>query len=123
MNEPTKPRILLVDDEPDIIHLLSGILTREGYDIVTAPDGEEAIRLLDRERFDATLLDILMPKRNGMSVLKHIEKNHPSTKAIMLTGYANLEYSMEARKHGAVEFISKPYKLETVLSALDRALK
>lgn len=118
-----KHRLLVVDDEEDLRNLLGQILTTEGYDIVTAPDGEEAIRLLDRERFDATLLDILMPKRNGMAVLKHIQKNHPSTKAIMLTGYANLEYSMEARKHGAVEFISKPYKLETVLSALDRALK
>lgn len=123
MKEQTKPRILLVDDEPDIIQLLSQILSSEGYDILTAPDGDRAVEILDRERVDATLLDILMPNRNGMSVLRHIRDHHPTIKTIMLTGYIDLQYAMEAKKMGAVDYISKPYKLETILSTLERALK
>jgi len=117
-----KIRLLIVDDENDLRDLLSQILGSEGYEIVTACDGDEAIRILGEESFDAALLDILMPNRSGFEVLKHITKNHPATKSIMLTGYTDLKVAIEAKEKGAVEFISKPYKLETVLSTLQRVL-
>lgn len=123
MTETKRYRLLVVDDEEDLRIILNQVLTKEGYEIVTANDGDEAVRLLQEGTFDATLLDILMPHRNGMSVLKYITENHPSTKTIMLTGYADLERAMEAKKNGAADFISKPYKLQTILSTLERVLK
>ena len=63
-----------------------------------------------------------MPKRNGFEVLKHITQHHPRTKTVMLTGYTDLKSAVEAKQHGAVEFISKPYKLQSVIEALKRAL-
>lgn len=122
MNKTKQYRLLIVDDEVDLRNLLSEILRTEGYDIVTAPDGADAIRLLDREQFDATLLDIFMPRLNGISVLKYINENHPATKTIIVTGHPTLENALEAKRNGAVDFISKPYKLETILSTLERVL-
>jgi len=122
MREDKKHRLLIVDDEGDLRNLLSRVLSTEGYDIVTASDGSEAIDILGRESFDVALLDILMPRENGFTVLKHITEHHPGTKSIMLTAYNSLQSAIDSKKYGAAEFISKPYKLETVLSALRKAL-
>jgi DNA-binding NtrC family response regulator len=115
-------RLLIVDDENDLTDLLSQILGSEGYEIATAADGDEAIRILGDESFDAVLLDIMMPNRNGFEVLKYITKHHPATKTVMLTGYADLKSAVEAKQLGAVEYITKPYKLQTILSTLHRVL-
>ena len=115
--------LLVVDDEDDLRSLLSQFLNAEGYDTVTASDGAEAIQILEKQTFDAALLDILMPNQNGITVLKHITKNYPSTKSIILTGHADLHRATEARQNGAMDFITKPYKIETVLAALERALQ
>ncbi len=122
MTTPVKQRLLIVDDESDLRTLLGEILGMEGYEIVTASDGEEAIEILGTESFNAVLLDILMPNKDGFEVLKHITKNHPRTKSIMLTGYADLKSAVEAKRLGAAEFITKPYKLQTVLETLRRVL-
>jgi DNA-binding NtrC family response regulator len=117
-----KRRILIVDDEVDLRILLSEVLETAGYDVTTACDGLEAVAALERGAFDAALLDIQMPKMNGIQVLQHITMNYPGTKSIVLTGYSDLRYATESRKYGAVEFISKPYTLEDVLGALERYL-
>ena len=115
-------RILIVDDEDDLRELLSHVLSARGYEIQSAANGEEAILALKRESFDLALLDIQMPKINGIQVLRYINENAPSTRAIMLTGYADLKNAMEAREFGATDFISKPYKLDDILSTIQRAL-
>lgn len=117
-----KKRLLIVDDEADLRDLLSQILVSEGYEIDTAADGDEAIEMLGRGRYDAVLLDIMMPKRNGFEVLRHLTAHHPGTKSVMLTGYTDLKSAVEAKQLGAAEFITKPYKLQTVLSTLQRVL-
>ena len=115
-----KTRILIVDDESDLRNLLNHILTQAGYDVIEAEDGEVALNLLKKEKFDLAFLDIQMPNINGIQVLKHIQKNSPSTKAIMLTGYADLKNAMEAKEFGAHDFIGKPYKIEDILSTVRR---
>ncbi|MBI1807031.1 MAG: response regulator [Ignavibacteria bacterium] len=119
----SKLRILVVDDEDDLRNILSDVLEKTGYEIKSASNGEEAINLLKKNRFDLTLLDIQMPNLNGIEVLKYIKQHFPATKSIMLTGYADLKHAMEAKEFGAVDFISKPYQLEEILSTIDRALK
>jgi DNA-binding NtrC family response regulator len=118
-----KTRLLIVDDEDDLRDLLSQVLTKTGYDIATASDGEKAIELLYANTFDVVLLDIQMPKLNGIEVLKYISQHTPHTKVIMITGYADLKNAMEAREYGARDFISKPYKLDDVISTIDHVLK
>jgi len=115
-------RILVVDDEDDLRTLLSHVLATHGYEITSASDGEEAIAILRKNTFDVALLDIQMPNMNGIQVLKFINENCPSTRAIMLTGYADLKHAMEAKEYGAEDFIGKPYKLEDILNTIERAL-
>jgi DNA-binding NtrC family response regulator len=115
-------RILIVDDEEDLRTLLGHVLTSAGYQIDTAADGETALKLLQKQKFDLALLDIQMPNLNGIQVLKYLHQHLPSTKAIMLTGYADLKHAMEAKEFGARDFIGKPYKLEDILSTVERVL-
>ena len=123
MNTKAKTRILVVDDEPELRMLLSHVLENAGYEIKEASDGEEAINLLKKEKFDLTLLDIQMPIANGIKVLKYIKEHTLPTKAIMLTGYADLKHAMEAKEFGAKDFIRKPYKMDDVISTIDRVLR
>jgi DNA-binding NtrC family response regulator len=119
-----KRRILVVDDENDLRILLSDMLLGAGYEVVSAADGEEAIGLLGKnETIDVALLDIQMPIVNGIEVLKHIKNNHPSVRAVMLTGFADLKYAMEAREFGARDFINKPYRVEDILATIRRVLQ
>jgi DNA-binding NtrC family response regulator len=123
VSTPQKKRLLIVDDENDLTELLSQILGGEGYEIATVADGDEAIAILGKQTFDAVLLDIMMPNRNGFDVLKYITKNHPATKTVMLTAYTDLKSAIEAKQLGAADFITKPYKLQTILSTLQRVLE
>ena len=118
----TKARLLIVDDEHDLRTLLGDVLLMQGYDIASAEDGEEAITMLQQQNFDLTLLDIQMPNVNGIQVLKFIKEYTPKTRAIVLTGYADLKHAMEAKEFGASDFIGKPYKLQDVLTTIERVL-
>ena len=117
-----KAHILVVDDEADLRVLLDMVVANAGYEVTTAEDGEEAIGKLKISEFDLALLDIQMPNKSGIEVLKYIQQNSKHTKAIILTGYPDLKYAMEAREYGALDFIRKPYRLEDVLSTIERVL-
>src|SRR5262249_17499838 len=112
----------IAEDESDLRTLLEHLVSEAGYQVTTADDGAAAIRLLSKSSFDLALLDIQMPNASGIEVLKHIHQHTPATKAIMLTGYADLKHAMEAREFGALDFISKPYKLDDVLQTIERVL-
>ncbi len=116
-------RILIVDDEEDLRTLLGHVLSNAGYEIREVSDGKQAIAALQEHKYDLALLDIQMPTVNGIQVLKFINDHCPHTKAIMLTGYADLKHAMEAKEFGAKEFIGKPYKLEDILATIERLLK
>jgi two-component system nitrogen regulation response regulator GlnG len=117
-----KRRIFVVDDEDALRTVLSGELASEGYDVSSAPDGESAISLLNKESFDLALLDIKMPGVSGFDVLKFIKEKHPKTKVVMLTGFADLKNAIESKKLGAEDFVSKPYDLVDLLTTIERVL-
>lgn len=117
-----KRKILVVDDEDALRTVLGAELNSEGYDVVTAADGSEAVAELERKKFDLVLLDIRMPNMNGFEVLKIIKEKHAGTKVIMLTGFADLKNAIESKKLGAEDFVSKPYDLVDLLTTIDRVM-
>lgn len=114
--------VLVVDDEESLREVLSIELTKEGYDVRTASDGDEAMEVLSTEKFQLVLLDIKMPGTSGFEVLKHIREQHPGTKVVMLTGFADLKNAIESKKLGADDFVSKPYDLVDLLTTIERVL-
>jgi len=119
---PEKNRILVVDDEDALRTVLSAELEGEGYKVSSAADGSEAITVLKSQPFDLILLDIKMPNVDGFEVLKYVKENHPATKVIMLTGFADLKNAIESKKLGAEDFVSKPYDLVDLLTTVERVL-
>ncbi|HLE31689.1 MAG TPA: response regulator [Bacteroidota bacterium] len=119
---PVKNKILVVDDEEALRTVLSSELEGEGYQVSTAGDGEEAIKILGSQQFHLILLDIKMPNVDGFEVLKFIKQKQPSTKVIMLTGFADLKNAIESKKLGAEDFVSKPYDLVDLLTTVERVL-
>jgi len=117
-----KSNILVVDDEEALRTVLSSELRNAGYEVNTASDGDEAISAVQTKKFDLVLLDIKMPKVDGFEVLKFIKQNLPSIKVIMLTGFADLKNAIESKKHGAEDFVSKPYDLVDLLTTIERVL-
>lgn len=114
--------ILIVDDEDALREVLSNELSKSGYQTMAAPDGEEALGMIKKNNFDLILLDIRMPKVEGIEVLKYVHKNYPKTKVIMMTGFGDLKHAMEAKEHGAVDFITKPFDLTEVVNTINNVL-
>ncbi|HZY10434.1 MAG TPA: response regulator [Bacteroidota bacterium] len=117
-----KSRILVVDDEEALRTVLSSELTGAGYEVSSAADGDEAISIVQNKKFDLILLDIKMPKVDGFEVLKFVKPKYPAIKIIMLTGFADLKNAIESKKHGAEDFVSKPYDLVDLLTTIERVL-
>lgn len=117
-----KNRILVVDDEEALRTVLSAELEGEGYLVSTAGDGEQAIKLIGSQVYNLILLDIKMPNVDGFEVLKFVKQKQPSTKVIMLTGFADLKNAIESKKLGAEDFVSKPYDLVDLLTTVERVL-
>lgn len=119
---PAKNRILVVDDEEALRTVLGSELEGEGYAVQMAGDGDEAIKILEKDTFDLILLDIKMPTVDGFEVLKFVKQHQPATKVIMLTGFADLKNAIESKKLGAEDFVSKPYDLVDLLTTVERVL-
>jgi putative nucleotidyltransferase with HDIG domain len=113
-------KILVVDDELQIQFLLEEFLTSLGYTVRLAGDGEHALRLLQREAFDGVLVDLKMAKMGGMELLRLIKLSYPMLPVIMMTGYPSVEVAVEAMKEGAVDFITKPLRLDALQLAVAR---
>ncbi|MBI5059486.1 response regulator [candidate division KSB1 bacterium] len=105
----TQPyRLLLVDDDPLVLSGFHETLLREGYDIVTAATGREAVERLERESFDVVLTDLLMPKVSGLDVVRCCLKKHPDSIVIVVTGFASVRSAVEALRLGAYDYLVKP---------------
>jgi putative nucleotidyltransferase with HDIG domain len=113
-------KILVVDDELQIQLLLEEFLTSLGHTVRVAGDGEQALQLLQREAFDGVLADLKMAKLGGMELLRAIKLSYPTLPVVMITGYPSVEIAVEAMKEGAVDFITKPLRLDTLRLALAR---
>ncbi len=106
-----KPRLLLVDDEIPFITNLLKLLSRRGYEVSTAYDGESALRLLQEQEFDVVILDQNMPGKDGISVLKDLKAIQPHLEVIILTGFSSIDKALKGCELGAYDYVSKPIQL------------
>ena len=121
MNPNPLKRVLVVDDEPMIVSLLSTILREKGWDVTGAHSGTEGIDQLDRARFDVILTDLIMPGDTGIDLLRAAKEIHPDVEVILMTGYATADTAIEAMRTGAFHYIMKPLKPEEVVHLLEKA--
>ena len=116
-------RILLVDDEPSILSVLSTLLRAEGYEVVPALGGEKALEELKGKPFDLMISDIRMSPIDGMQLLKAARKDWPKMAVLMITAYGSVETAVGAMKVGAFDYITKPFKVDELLITVQRALE
>lgn len=113
--------ILVVDDEEMMRHLLKKILSREGYQVSMAPDGEAACDILKEKRFDMVISDMRMPRMNGFDLLKVVKRDYPKTGVIIMTAYGDTYTVKDALLLGADEYITKPFKSYEIALVVERA--
>jgi two-component system, NtrC family, response regulator PilR len=116
------PKVLLVDDEPSILSVLSALLKAESYEVMPVLGGEKARELIRSENFDLMISDIRMSPVNGMELLRQSHDERPQMPVIMLTAYGSVETAIEALKLGAFDYVTKPFKVDELLITVQRAL-
>src|SRR5215212_1623881 len=117
-------RILIVDDEEVLRDVLDAVLRREGFDILMAASGEEALsKLDDDDNIDLVILDIMLPGISGIDTLRAIRISNPSLPVIVITAFSSIDGAIEAMKHGAFHYIPKPFKNEEVILTVNKALE
>ncbi|MGH7773914.1 MAG: sigma-54-dependent transcriptional regulator [Candidatus Binatia bacterium] len=115
--------ILVVDDDPDIRDILKDSLNSLGSRVLTACNGEECLDMVDKEGPELVLLDIEMPDKNGLEVLKEIRQRGSDVTVIMITAYGTIERAVQAMKEGAFDFITKPFELDHIAIVVEKALE
>jgi two-component system response regulator PilR (NtrC family) len=118
-----KDKILVADDEQSMREFLDIMLKKEGYKVSLASNGEEVAKLVENDLFDLVLLDIRMPKLDGISSLRKIKACAPETVVIMITAYASADTAIKAMKEGAYDYITKPFKVEEIKLIIKNALE
>ncbi|MGM0608340.1 MAG: response regulator [Candidatus Muiribacteriota bacterium] len=117
-------KILLVDDEEEILNLLRKYLEKAGFNnVVTINDPEKALDLMQKELYKIVLLDIKMPKMDGIELLNKIKDINPLCNIIMVTAYSDLNNVVECIAKGAVDFISKPFKMKEIVEVVNHAVE
>lgn len=116
-------KILVVDDERSMRDFLSIMLKKAGYDVTTAVDGEEAVKILHKDIFDLVITDLKMPKVDGLQVLKTVKELSPDTVVIVITAFASTETTVEAMKEGAYDYITKPFQNDEMKIRIKKALE
>ncbi|GAB4265634.1 MAG: response regulator [Deferrisomatales bacterium] len=115
-------RLLIVDDEEPLLASLSQAAAAFGCHVETAADGEQAWKRLEEGGFDLVVTDLKMPGMDGTELLARLEREGRGTRVVVITGYATLEAAVECLRKGAMDFLVKPFEVDTFLSSVQRAL-
>ena len=115
--------LLVVDDEPQILQMISGILRDEGFEVITAPDGEAALKLVGEEAPDLVLLDIALPGLDGLEVLQELKRHYPFLPVVIISAYGSVENAVKATRLGAYDFIEKPPHADKILLTVRNGLE
>jgi DNA-binding NtrC family response regulator len=114
-------KVLLVDDEKDFLDIMSERMEARGMTVKTAESADQALKILEKESFDAIVMDFKMPGMDGIQALKNIKTQKPELQIILLTGYATVEKTVEAMKIGATDLLEKPADLEALAAKIKQA--
>jgi len=114
--------LLYADDEPTLRELVQHHLSLEGFDVETAADGFEAVMLMQKVSFDLVVLDIHMPKMDGIEVLKYMKLHKIPSRLIVLTGDPDPHIISQCAKYGANDYLTKPYNYHELIEAIDRVM-
>ncbi|MEX1329367.1 MAG: response regulator, partial [Desulfobacterales bacterium] len=114
-------KILLIDDEPDIVRVLGISLKADGYEVIPALSGAEGLEAFTKDKPEIVITDIKMPGMDGIEVLEKIKAIEPNTEVIIVTGHGDIDNTIEALKYGASDFINKPVRDDALSIALTRA--
>lgn len=115
-------RILVLDDEPSVRALLERVLGGAGHQVSSVDNGEDALQLLAKERFDLIVADKNLPGMNGLEVLRLARTQHPGLQAILITGYPSDESRETATALGVHSYVTKPFGILAILGACDQAI-
>lgn len=118
-----KGKILIVDDDADLLQLVSYDLSRCGYEVSTSSNGAEAAAAAASGGFDLVILDLMLPGMDGLSVLGEIKKSAPDTEVIMLTAHGSTRTAVESMRMGAFDYISKPFRIADLEAVAGRAVE
>src|SRR5438132_1791319 len=116
-------RVLVVDDEQSRRKVLAATLQREGYEVQVASDGEEALGALDRDGADVVVTDLVMPKMDGLSLLRKVVSSHPDVPVIVVTAHGRIDSAVEAMKAGAFDFVTKPFENAELKAIIAKAAR
>ncbi|WP_394844509.1 sigma-54 dependent transcriptional regulator [Pendulispora brunnea] len=120
---PERKQVLIVDDEPNLRKILSAQLSRDGYDVLTAEDGEQGLQLLREHHIDLVVTDLKMPKVDGMTLLREALREDPDLPIVMITAHGTVDTAVEALKLGAFDYLTKPFDKDEVRQIVAKALK
>src|ERR1700735_3563886 len=120
---PERKQVLIVDDEPNLRKILSAQLSRDGYDVLTAEDGEQGLHLLREHHIDLVITDLKMPKVDGMTLLKRALEEEPELPIVLITAHGTIDTAVEALKRGAFDFVTKPFDKDEGPQIVAKALK
>lgn len=121
--EEQKSKIVVIEDEKNMREILKILLEGEGYDVCSASDGTEGLAFLSRDIFDLVITDIKMPGADGFQILKKAQEISPETLVIITTAFGTTESAIEAMKHGAYDYIHKPFKIDEIRLVVKKALE
>ena len=126
-DSPGKGRVLVVDDEENIRKLVRMTLTKAGYDVVEASNGEEAVKVIRSDdnplMVDVITCDIRMPKVNGVEAIAFFRQQFPSIPVVVITGFPETDMAINLMKQGVVDYVPKPVEGEKLLAVIDKAMK
>ncbi len=120
---PDSAKLLLVDDEVAHLKTLERLFTKEGHEVLTAENGEDALDIIRRERVNLVITDLKMGEVDGMDLLKLVKTLQPEAEVILMTAFGTVERAVRGMKDGAYDFVSKPIKRATILKAARQALE
>jgi two-component system response regulator AtoC len=116
-------RVLVVDDEQSLRKVLSATLQREGYEVEVASDGEEALAALERDGADVVVTDLVMPRMDGLTLLRKVVKSHPDVPVIVVTAHGKIDSAVTAMKAGAFDFVTKPFEHADLKAIIAKAAR
>ena len=116
-------RVLIIDDEKNYLLILQAILEDEGYEVTTINDPEMVMPYLEDSEVDVVITDMKMPKITGKELLEHVKKNYPRLPVLIMTAFGSIESAVEVMRHGAFDYITKPFANDELLLSLHNAME